>query len=475
MKKNLTMTSLAIVPMLCQASGDAGVKGATVPSKPNVIFILADDLGYGDLGCYGQQTIRTPCLDRMAKEGMKFNDFYAGSTVSAPSRCVLMTGLHTGHCGVRMNAGPSKDAMLWKEDYTMAEMFKENGYVTGMYGKWGLGSKNSQGAPEKKGFDNFLGYLSQSKAHKYYPDSLVEIINGKSVDINIPEGTYSHDLFMKKTLEFIRNNKDNPFFLYLPFTIPHAVMEIPNEDLKYVDEDGNSIFEETPFAGKANYVPQDKPKAVYASMVTKLDKDVGRILDELAELGLEENTLVIFTSDNGPHMEGGIHYEDFDSNGPFSGFKRSLHEGGIREPFIARWPSVIPAGTETDKPYVLYDMFPTMCRLVGVSVPQGLDGIDLMSALMGGAEYEKDRMLYWEISQKGIYMQAVRWGKWKMIRSVTAETDPDIELYDLSKDISESTSVARTNPEVVSRLAAFMKKNSKPARPAFDWQGKFIK
>lgn len=443
--------------------------------RPNVIFILADDLGYGDLGCYGQQTIRTPNLDRMAAEGMRFTDFYAGSTVSAPSRCTLMTGLHTGHCAVRANGkGPGSD--LRRSDRTLAEMFREQGYRTAMFGKWGLGMEGTAGSPEKKGFDDFLGYTSQGKAHDYYPAQLVEIVDGRARKVDNPSGSYSHDRFVERALRFIDEHAEEPFFLYLPFTIPHAGMQIPPEDLAYVDRQGRSLFEETPFAGKGLYAPTDKPKAVYASMVSRLDRDVGRILARIEEAGIAEHTLVIFTSDNGPHSEGGYVYTDFDSSGGLSGHKRSFHEGGIREPLIARWPGRIAPGQTDSTPYALWDIYPTMCDLIGAPVPQGLDGVSMVRAFEG-SEGDPERPLYWEMARTQTkFTQAARIGRWKAIRSIQQGHRPHILLFDLGSDPREERNLAGEHPEIVERMERYMNECSTPVQRGrdFKWLGDFI-
>lgn len=436
------------------------------PRRPNVIFILADDLGYGDLGCYGQQTIRTPHLDRMAAEGVRFVNFYAGSTVSAPSRCTLMTGLHTGHCSIRMNA-PREYGNLQPGDRTVAQFFRNQGYRTAMFGKWGLGFENTVAAPELKGFDEFLGYTSQGKAHSYFPQELITIRNGRCESLQLDGRVYSHDLFVDRAMDFIRRSvrSSKPFFLYLPVTIPHAGMEIPKEYMTpYLDAQGKSLFAETPFPGKGLYVAQPYPKAAYASMVSKLDADVGRILALLQELGVDGNTLVIFTSDNGPHNEGGYNHKDFNSSGGLRGYKRSFHEGGIREPLIVRMPGRIAPGVLCEENFAMWDFFPTFCDLLDREPPMSMDGVSMLPAWFGGeASGVEDRLLYWEISQnKDVFVQAARQGRWKLIRRISRTKGPFIELHDLTEDPTERHNSASSRPDVVAAITAGLDTLSKP-------------
>lgn len=437
------------------------VSGCYAAEQPNVIFILADDLGYGDLGCYGQQIIQTPHLNQMASEGIRLTDFYAGSSLSAPSRCALMTGKHTGHCTIRMNVS-GEDGDLGVSDYTLPMFFKANGYVTAMFGKWGLGMEDTDGAPEAKGFDEFTGYTSQGKAHNYFPGRLVKIVDGKSREISIPANRYSHDLFVEEAKNFIERNKDKPFFLYLPFTIPHAGLEIPEDDMQYTDKDGVSIFPETTFPGKASYKPQPYPKATYASMISKMDSNIGSILALLQTLLIDERTLVIFTSDNGPHSEGGYQYTDFNSSGDLKGHKRSFNEGGIREPFIARWPGKIQPAVSSAI-FALWDIFPTCYEMLGKTPSGDMDGISMYQTLTTGVEPAADRYMYWEISQNAnSFVQAVRYGKWKLIRTFKACELPSIRLFDLSTDPGENNNVAKRHPEIVSRIETVMDASSEP-------------
>jgi len=321
---------------------------ATV-NHPNIIFILADDLGYGDVGCFGQERIKTPNLDKMASEGMKFTSCYAGSTVCAPSRCTLMTGLHTGHSRIR---GNSKNAGLQASDITVAEILKKAGYRTALIGKWGLGEEGSPGLPNKKGFDESFGYLNQTHAHDYYTDYLIKDGQRMTIEGNLHNGrkVYSHDLFAKAALEFLDKNQGNRFFLYLAFTIPHMKMEVPSDE---------------PYA-KENWPQSQKNKA---AMITRMDRDIGRVFDKLKELGLDKNTIVFFSSDNGPHHEG-VDPTFFKASGPFRGIKRDLYEGGIREPTMVRWPGKIKAGAESDFAWAFWDFLPTACELINVHPPQ---------------------------------------------------------------------------------------------------------
>jgi len=435
----------------CRSAG-TGRRAAGARGGPNIIFILADDLGYGDLGCYGQETIQTPNLDRMAAEGMLFTDFYAGSTVCAPSRCCLMTGVHTGHAWVRGNAR----VPLRAEDVTVAELLQQAGYTTGIVGKWGLGEPETTGVPNRKGFDQWFGYLNQLHAHNYYPDYLwrneekVELANEVKA-INPPGGVatkrvqYSHDLFTADALSFIARNRREPFFLYLAYTIPHANNE--------AGADGMEVPSYAPYANEDWPTPQKG----HAAMITRMDKDVGKLLARLKALGLDEKTLVLFSSDNGPHKEGGGDPAFFDSNGPLRGLKRDLYEGGIRVPLIARWPGRIAAGSGTNHVSAFWDFLPTCCELVGATPPEGIDGISILPTLLGRPERQKGHpYLYWEFHEQG-KKQAVRMGRWKGVRvNVAKEPDGPIELYDLTADLGEERNLADAHPEIVKRMAEIM-------------------
>ncbi|MFQ6036255.1 MAG: arylsulfatase [Sedimentisphaerales bacterium] len=435
--------------------------------KPNIIFILADDLGYGDLGCYGQQEIATPNLDRMAADGMRFTDHYAGSTVCAPSRCALMTGLHTGHCYVRGNreAKPMGQTPLPDETVTVAELLKEAGYATALIGKWGLGGPGSTGIPNKQGFDYFYGYLCQRHAHNYYPEFLFRNeqrvpLEGNKVANPRPDGAgvaiqrakYSHDLLAEEALSFVERNKDRPFFLYLAFTIPHANNEAGREGM------------EVPSLGQ--YADKDwpEPQKGHAAMITRMDRDIGRLFAKLAELGLDEDTLVMFSSDNGPHREGGNNPDFNDSNGPLRGIKRDLYEGGIRVPMIARWPGKIKAGSVSHHVSAFWDFLPTCCELAGVTSPTGIDGISMVPTLLGQDQKQrKHEFLYWEFHERG-KKQAVRMDYWKGVRlNVAKNPDGPIELYNLEVDIAEKHNVAEQHPQIVAKIANYMKTARTPS------------
>ena len=424
--------------------------------RPNIIFILADDLGYGDLGCFGQQKIKTPNLDRMAAEGMKLTDHYSGSTVCAPSRCCFMTGYHTGHAVVRGNKEqrPIGQYPLPSEQVTVAEVLKKAGYATGATGKWGLGPPDSEGAPNKQGFDFFYGYNCQRNAHFYYPEFLWRNEKKDSLPGNHgdKEETYSHDVIADEALSFIKRHADEPFFLFVPFTIPHAELAVPEDSLNQY----KGKFPEEPFPGR-HYGAQKYPRAAYAGMVSRMDRDVGRILSLLKELGLDDNTLVLFSSDNGPHHEGGNDPQFFDSNGPFRGIKRDLYEGGIRVPTIARWPGKVEAGTVNDHPSAFWDFLPTAADVAGVSAPAGIDGISYLPTLLGQKSKQKEhKYLYWEFPARG-GRQAVRMGKWKAVRlNVRKKPDGPIELYNLEKDIGEENNIADKHPDIVRRMDEIM-------------------
>jgi arylsulfatase A-like enzyme len=420
--------------------------------RPNIIFILADDLGYGDLGCYGQRTIRTPNLDRMAAEGMIFTDHYAGSTVCAPSRCCLMTGVHTGHAFIRGN----DRIPLRPSDVTVAELLRQAGYATGIVGKWGLGEPDSTGIPNRKGFDHWFGYLNQRHAHNYYPDYLwrneekVPLAN-EVTPVNPPGGVatrrvqYSSDLFTADALKFIDRNRRRPFFLYLAYTIPHA-----NNEAK---PDGMEVPSYGPYADE----DWPNPQKGYAAMITRMDADIGRLFARLKSLGLDRKTLVLFSSDNGPHREGGADPAFFDSSGALRGCKRDLYEGGIRVPLIARWPGRIAAGSGSDHVCASWDFLPTCCELTGAPIPQGIDGLSILPTLLGLPQMQqKHEYLYWEFHEQG-KKQAVRMGDWKGVRlNVAKDPNGPIELYDLKRDMGEERNVADQHPEIVGQIAAIM-------------------
>lgn len=433
-------------------------------NHPNVIFILADDLGYGDPGCYGQKIISTPNIDLLAKHGMRFTQFYAGTSVCAPSRASLMTGLHTGHTPIRGNREVQPEGQLPIPDssYTLAELFKKAGYTTGDFGKWGLGYIGSTGDPIKQGFDQFYGYNCQGKAHNYFPDHLWN--NDTRIPLNNTidhQSQYAADMIQEKALDFIDANHTKPFFLYLSYTLPHAGLQLPAGDTcferyrKQFNEIAKPVT--TVWNGGNSYQPQPYPRAAYAAMVSRLDRYVGEVVNKLKSLHLDQNTLIIFTSDNGPHAEGGNDYVFFNSNGGFRGIKRDLYEGGIREPMIASWPAMIKPGTVSGQAGAFWDFFPTFAHLIGQPVPKNLDGISILPTLTGKGKQEQHNYYYWEFHENG-GRQAVLMGKWKGVRlNVFKAPDADIELYDLSTDPKETKNMATMNPLVVKRIREIMK------------------
>jgi arylsulfatase A-like enzyme len=425
-------------------------------TRPNIIFILADDLGYGDLGCYGQKRIHTPNLDRLAAEGMRFTQFYAGSTVCAPSRCVLMTGLHTGHCFIR---GNGKDN-LRPEDVTVAKVLKDAGYTTGLVGKWGLGHEGSTGVPTRQGFGSFFGYLDQHHAHNYYPHFLVR--NEQRVPLKniVPnpgqfgQGVasqkveYSHDLMTEEALAFLDRNRDRPFFLYLAWTVPHANNEAGNKGM------------EVPDYGSYKDKDWPEPQKAHAAMITRLDADVGKLLARLKEHGLDDRTLIFFSSDNGPHREGGNDADFNDSNGPLRGIKRDLYEGGIRVPLLARWPGKVPAGTTSTFVGAFWDVLPTLSELAGTKAPAGLDGISFVPTLLGQDDQQKPHdHLFWAFYERG-GARAVRMGKWKAVQQ---PLDKPVQLFDLETDLGEQKDVADRHPDLVAKLKTAMEASYTPS------------
>ena len=421
--------------------------------KPNIIYIMADDLGYGDLGCYGQKRIKTPCIDKMAAEGMRFTDHYAGSTVCAPSRCVLMTGLHAGHAAVRNNeeVKPMGQKPLPAGTATVARLLQQAGYATALIGKWGLGGPGSTGEPNKQGFDYFYGYLCQRHAHNYYPEFIfrnterVPLVGNKvakpredGAGMASERAQYVPDLCEKEALEFIEQNKDRPFFLYYATTIPHANNEAGSKGM------------EVPSLGEYADLDWPEPQKGHAAMISRLDAQVGGLLAKLKELGLDKKTIVLFTSDNGPHREGGANPDFNDSNGPLRGQKRDLYEGGIRVPMIARWPGKVRPGATTSLISAFWDFLPTACDLVGAKVPTGIDGISCLPTLLGRGEQKKHEYLYWEYYG----LRAVRMGKWK---AVGYPQGKNFKLYDLQTDLGETKNVAADHPDVVKQMQKCMK------------------
>jgi arylsulfatase A-like enzyme len=414
---------------------------AQAAKRPNIIFILADDLGYGDLGCYGQRRILTPNLDRMAAEGTRFTEAYAGSTVCAPSRCALMTGKHMGHATVRGNLRP--EAGLREGEVTVASMLREAGYRTALFGKWGLGGPGTGSVPNARGFDEFYGYLDQLHAHNSFPEHLWDNQNEVFLTANWFDRrkVFSNDLFTGRTQRFLTEAPE-PFFLYLCYTIPHANNErgaaFPNG--MDVPDDGAYAARDWPAVEKS-----------FAASITRMDADIGKLLAQLKQRGLDGNTLVLFSSDNGPHREGNHDPEFFGSRGPLRGIKRDLYEGGIRVPFLARWPGRVPAGRVSSETLAFWDFLSTAAELAGVRTPQGIDGRSFVPALLGKPQPEHPP-LYWEFHERG-FAQAVRFGKWKAVRP---GMDRDVELYDLSGDIGEQRNLASSQPAEVERAKQMM-------------------
>lgn len=419
--------------------------GPQVEASPNIIFIMTDDLGYRDLGCYGQEDIKTPHIDSLANEGIKFTNCYAGSPVSAPSRSVLMTGQHTGHTTVRDNFAKIGGYPVWDygpvqlrvplkaSDTTLAEMLKEAGYATGAAGKWGIGEPGSTGAPNKQGFDEWLGFLNQRRAHTYYPPYIWENDQKRVFEEN-KQGkahTYVHDLFTDFATSFIQEHQDTSFFLYLPYAIPHSAYELPSTQ-PYKNREGWS----------------DKEKA-YAAMITRMDSSIGVIKDLLERYNIDSNTIIFFTSDNGAAQFG---QEHFNSCGALRGYKRALYEGGIRVPMIVRMPGTIPADKESDLVWYFPDVMPTLADLAGVQPPRQIDGQSVLPALKGEDQDRSGRFLYWEYPQAYGFKQAVRWKNWKAIKL----PKDSLELYNLNKDLSETDNVAAEHPEVVKQLKTYM-------------------
>lgn len=437
---------------------------------PNIIYILADDLGYGDIGVYGQTLFETPNLDRLAKGGMQFLQHYSGSTVCAPSRSALMTGQHTGHTFIRGNSERGftleneGQYPLASEELTIAEALKEAGYRTAAFGKWGLGYPGSEGAPNSQGFDQFYGFNCQRVAHNYYPTHLWD--NQLKEDLKGNDGntaqTYAPELIHQKALSFLEENKDAPFFMFYPSVIPHAELVAPEEYMvkyrgKFLPEKKHVNAKKKDGYSVSGYNSQVESHAAFAAMVNILDDQVGEIMDKVHELGIAENTLIIFTSDNGPHKEGGADPDYFDSNGPLKGYKRDLYEGGIRVPMMAYWPSKIQPGSTSNHPSAFWDFFPTAIEIAGVKKEfAGIDGISFLPTLVG-KEQKSHPYLYWEFLERG-GRQAVLMNQWKGIRlNMAKNPDAPIELYRLTDDIGEENNLAQEYPQIVKKMDRLMK------------------
>lgn len=471
--------------------------------KPNIIFILADDLGYADLGCYGQENIETPNIDALAKNGMRFSRFYSGSPVCAPARCVLMTGQHTGHCHIRGNDEWRERGEVWNyakavenpylegqrpipaDTNTVGKLLQSVGYKTAVVGKWGLGAPLTEGIPNKQGFDFFFGYNCQRQAHTFFPKHLWKntdkvwldnplVVTGTKLepdadpfdeksyaDFYLKE--YSPDLMYEEIDDFVGANRENPFFLYWATTIPHVALQAPK---RWVDYYVNKFGDEEPYLGDRGYLPHRYPHAAYAAMISYLDEQIGLLVDKLKSLGIYENTVIMFSSDNGPSSAGGADSEWFLSARPFSSarsrVKGSVYEGGIRVPLIASWLGRIKAGSESDHISAFYDVLPTLCELTGAQVPDDIDGISFLPTLLGRKEQAPHEFLYWEFPAYG-GQQAVRMGPWKGIRRNLLEEQVRTELYHLEKDIEEQNDVAAENPAIVRKIEQIMKREHRPA------------
>jgi arylsulfatase A len=460
MPRIAAVASLLLV-VLALSIGRTAAGAQPTGSAPNVLFIQADDLGYGDLSAYGQSRFQTPALDRLAREGMRFTQYYAGSTVCAPSRAALMTGMHTGHGWIRGNGGlPGGDVPLRPDDVTMAEVLRDAGYRTAVIGKWGLGQPGTTGQPDKQGFDYAFGFLDHRHAHRQFTDHLWR--NGEQVRTDL-DRDYVNDLFTREAAAFIERSDTRPFFVYLNYTVPHAELRVPDDSL----EPFRGKFAEQPFANPTaddkpigarpegpslGYRSQAQPHAAFAAMITRMDRDVGRLVDLLGQRGIERRTLVLFISDNGPHQEGGGDPAFFKSAGGLRGIKRDLYEGGIRVPMIARWPGVVPAGRVSNHVWAHWDVLPTVAAVAGARAPAGLDGMSMAAALRGESQ-PTHPFFYWEFHERG-FQQAVRMDRWKAVR---LKPGSPLEVYDLDADPHEAHDVAAANPGVVTRIETYLK------------------
>lgn len=489
---------VASMMMIAGACSDPEADQPAEDRPPNIIYILADDLGVGDIGAYGQEKIKTPHLDALAAEGLVFDQHYSGSTVCAPSRAVLMTGQHTGHAVVRGNRGfggfrPENERgqePLPAGTLTIARMLQDAGYATGGFGKWGLGAVGSEGAPFRQGFDLFFGYYDQKIAHNYYPTHLwrneervplkqgfIDVHPPMTEDPDAPSdyrdylgADYAPYRIVDEAETFIRENAEQPFFVYLPVLVPHAALQISDSEIERFGYKG--AFPEIPHIG--DYTPHPTPRAARAAMISRMDADVGRIVALVAELGLSEDTVIMFASDNGPAAAGGSDPAFFDSAAGLRGRKRDLYEGGIRSPFIVRWPDVVPAGVRTDHVSAFWDVLATAADLAGITPPSGTDGISFAPTLTGeGAQAQHD-FLYWEFFESAP-AQAVRMGDWKAVRRYTGGDDDEalsplpVELYDLAADPRETKDIADAHPDVVDRAVALMNSRTRADYPEWNF------
>ncbi len=463
----------------CSSAPQESESAEMVPRPPNVIFIMADDLGYGELGCYGQEKIRTPHIDALAGKGMRFTQAYAGAPVCAPSRCVLMTGRHSANAEIRGNkeVKPEGQSPISAEVPTVAMLMGAAGYVTGAIGKWGLGPVDSSGDPNAKGFDLFYGYNCQREAHTYYPDHLWR--NRERVELNggtrvAPGGKqepgdddygrfygedYAPDAMLVEALDFIRENQDRPFFLYLPFVEPHLAMQPPTEWVNAYPEEWDTV----PYLGNRGYSPHPRPRAGYAAMISDLDEHVGSVVDFVDKLGLASDTLILFTSDNGAtHDVGGVDTDFFQSVGPLRGRKGSVYEGGLRVPLIARWTGSIEAGSTSDHQTCFQDLMPTLAEIVGKRRLFKTDGVSYLPTLMGTGDQAAHPYLVWEFYGYG-GQKAVRIGDWKAVQTQIHKGGEAIELYNLAEDIGEQQDLAEQQPELVEQARRIFREDRTPS------------
>ncbi len=483
MKKYLKIGTIALTLLYM---GQAYAQRA---ERPNIIYIYADDLGYAEIEPYGQEKIKTPNLVKLAKQGMKFTQHYSSMPVCAPARAMLMTGKHSGHSYIRGNyeLGGFADSLeagqmpLPEGTLTLPKMLKGLGYRTGMAGKWGLGMNNTTGSPSKQGFDYYISVLDQKQAHNFYPTHLWENdrllpLDNPVIDVHRPINPatatdadfayyvgkeYATDIMTDRALQFISENKDQPFFLYLPFTQPHVSLQAPQE---YIDM-YKGVFDEKPYYGQQGYAATKYPYATYAAMITYLDAQIGRIMQQITDLGLENNTIIMFSSDNGTTFNGGVDAKFFKSVGDFRGLKTDVFEGGIRVPFIAAWPERIPSGSVSDLPSVQYDIFATIADITGQK-PERLDGVSLLPTLLGNRKGQQKRdFLYWEYPEKGGQI-AIRAGKWKAVKlDVQKKGYRNVPwmIFDLEKDVQESVDVASQHPDLIEYFDSIVKKEHQPA------------
>jgi arylsulfatase A len=472
-KANLffSMSIVFVMFFLTSCNHQKQVAESTPIQKPNIIYILADDLGYGDLSLTGQEKFSTPNIDKLARNGMFFTEHYSGSTVCAPSRSALMTGQHTGHTFVRGNreVQPEGQEPLGGSEVTIPELLKSAGYKTGAFGKWGLGFPGSEGDPNNQGFDEFYGYNCQRMGHNYYPYHLWHNQAKKLLEGNKEKNTeeYGPALIHQQVLSFIETNKDTPFFLYYPTIIPHAELFAPEE---YMAKFRGKLLPEKDYKGvddgknyrTGGYGSQQESHAAFAAMITLLDDYVGNVVKKVEELGIADNTIIIFTSDNGPHKEGGADPDYFNSNADLKGYKRDLYEGGIRVPLIASWPGKIKENTTSDHISAFWDFLPTVCDLAQIEKPKNIDGISYLPELVGLTQDRHD-YLYWEFLEQG-GKQAVRLGEWKGVRlKMTNDASAPIELYNLKNDIGEQQNIAAMHPDIVEKMANIMQKEHTPS------------